>query len=484
MNKDDIFTLLNIPDDNTLRIDKITVDEELSTRYVHISRPAVPTFCPDCGYIMHSRGIKPRTVNHPIYQDCYRLVLKVSQRRWKCTGCDNSFNEEFPFLERYKRNSNITPLLILDAMKDLNRSAVSIAKQFNVSDTEVHDLFSQYVDLKRLPLPECISIDEVYFNISDDELYSFVIMDFKTGEIVDIVHNRLSVTLENYFKRIPKDERDKVKYVISDAYSPYKVLIKRYFRNSEHVLDSFHVVKLINSKINSYINEILRRHRKKQKKLLEERNMLTNRDYETIKDSEEIILLRDYRWVLLKDVDNISYSYKLHYHKKLGMYLDTYQIEKMFFELDDKFKRIRDLKEMYIQFNSESFDNDDSVFIAKKLDEIIEVYRKCGIDMFVEFAETLDEFRANIVASFKTVKRIIMGKRKDHYEIISRLSNGPMEGFNRKPKDYKRNSRGFSNFDYTRNRVLWATRSNPPILAVPKKLKEIHIYHKKKKNKD
>ena len=35
--------------------------------------------------------------------------------------------------------------------------------------------------------------------------------------------------------------------------------------------------------------------------------MLTNRNYETIKDSEEIILLRDYRWVLLKDVENINY---------------------------------------------------------------------------------------------------------------------------------------------------------------------------------
>ena len=51
-----------------------------------------------------------------------------------------------------------------------------------------------------------------------------------------------------------------------------------------------------------------------------------------------------------------------------------------------------------------------------------------------------------------------------------------MESFNRKPKDFKRNCRGFSNFDYTRNRILWATRINPPILAVPKSLKEIHSY--------
>ena len=33
-----------------------------------------------------------------------------------------------------------------------------------------------------------------------------------------------------------------------------------------------------------------------------------------------------------------------------------------------------------------------------------------------------------------------------------------MESFNRKPKDHKRLSKGFSNFDYVRQRILWSTR--------------------------
>ena len=134
MNKHDIFAFLNIPNDFSINIDDIIDDPDSFTRYVYLSRPAVPTFCPECGCIMHSKGIKVRTVNHPIYQDNTRLILKVSQRRWKCTGCSLSYNEEYPFLERYKRNSNLTPLLVLEAMKDLNRTAVSIAEQFNVND--------------------------------------------------------------------------------------------------------------------------------------------------------------------------------------------------------------------------------------------------------------------------------------------------------------------------------------------------------------
>jgi len=478
MNKNQLFVLLNIPDDGTYSIDSI--EEINGVKYAHISRSPSPTFCPDCGSIMHSKGIKIRTVNHPIYQDSTKLILKVHQRRWKCTSCFLEVNESYPFLQKFKHYSSLTPLLILNAMKDLNRTAVSIAQQFNISDSEVHDLFSQYVDLNRLPLPEYMSIDEVYMDISDKELYAFVIMDFTTGQIVDIVHNRWSVTLENYFSHIPKEERLNVKGIISDAYGPYQDLCERYFPNAIQILDSFHVVKFINSKISIFINELLKKYRDKQRKLLEEKNLLTNREYETIKDSQEIILLRDYRWVLLKDIDNINYSYKRYYHKKLGMYLDTYQVEKMFFDIDERLKKIRDLKELYITFNSSRFESIDD--IKKSLDSIIKTFMASEFEMFRDFADFLIKFKDSIIASFTTV--VCQRKtKKDQDEYYSRLSNGPMEGFNRKPKDYKRNSRGFSNFDYTRNRILWATRNNPPILAVPKRLNEIHIYHKKKHKK-
>ena len=64
-----------------------------------------------------------------------------------------------------------------------------------------------------------------------------------------------------------------------------------------------------------------------------------------------------------------------------------------------------------------------------------------------------------------------------------------MESFNRKPKDLKRDSRGFSDFNYTRNRILWATRKNPSTKGVPKSMdqilskKERNVDHTKEKSK-
>ena len=53
-----------------------------------------------------------------------------------------------------------------------------------------------------------------------------------------------------------------------------------------------------------------------------------------------------------------------------------------------------------------------------------------------------------------------------------------MEGYNRTPKDFKRNSRGLSNFEYVRSRLIWDNRKNESILAIPKSKKEVYKFKK------
>lgn len=108
--------------------------------------PAEPTFCPVCSFRMYSRGCKTRTINHPILQDGYQLTFKLRQRRWRCTNpeCRYETNEHFKFVDRYRRNSNASDLLIVDAFKDLSLSAVEIGRRFNTSDTHVLNIFDRY----------------------------------------------------------------------------------------------------------------------------------------------------------------------------------------------------------------------------------------------------------------------------------------------------------------------------------------------------
>lgn len=53
------------------------------------------------------------------------------------------------------------------------------------------------VDMPALPLSEVISVDEVFLDINSTSRYALVIMDFISGEIIDILHNRWENTAEN-----------------------------------------------------------------------------------------------------------------------------------------------------------------------------------------------------------------------------------------------------------------------------------------------
>ena len=263
------LALLNLTDDGTYTVTKIEIIG--SDKFVYIEKNLKPTLCPMCQSRMHSKGIYVRKVNHPISQDSMNTYLIVRQRRWVCKECGLTENDSFPFLDKYSHSSNITPYLILNAFKTLTKSTAEIAAQFNISDSAARLIFKRYVDLPRLPLPEYISVDEVYLDISNTEKYAFVIMDFSTGEIIDIVHNRWHSTLENYFLSIPLKERLNVKGVISDAYKTYLTMPEEYFPNAVTILDSFHVVKVIISRMNTYIYKVMKRYKKRDEQRLKEK---------------------------------------------------------------------------------------------------------------------------------------------------------------------------------------------------------------------
>lgn len=110
----------------------------------------------------------------------------------------------------------MVPCMILNEMKNMNITTSDVAARYHVSDTTVHYIFLQYLDIQRLPLPEVLSIDEVHLDIDYRHKYALVMMDFTTYDIIDILPNRWEETTNPYFLSIPEEERAKVKYLICD----------------------------------------------------------------------------------------------------------------------------------------------------------------------------------------------------------------------------------------------------------------------------
>ena len=65
-----ITELLDL-EDNDIIISNIETQD--TAKILAVETRHIPHRCPICDYKMHSRGIKIRTINHPIMQDGYEL---------------------------------------------------------------------------------------------------------------------------------------------------------------------------------------------------------------------------------------------------------------------------------------------------------------------------------------------------------------------------------------------------------------------------
>lgn len=456
------FINLKDADIEIKRIDTIGM-----TKVITLEKRLFPHYCPLCGFKMHSRGIYQRTVNHPILQDGFALKLKINQRTWRCINdnCRFTLTDEFSFVEKYRQNTNITDLLIVEAFRDCNLTASQIADKYNVSDTYAIYTFERYVNMKRRGFTEAICVDEVHVGISRVCNYALVIQDFATGEPIDMIINRRKEVTEPYFLGIPKKERDRVKYLVSDMYRPYTDYVNSYFHNAVSVVDSFHVVKLINNYLLIHLRKLQGRYRDRDQKRHEELEQeLGRRVAFTV--SREYYLLKNFKWLILKNRSDIPYSAKSHLDRKYNCYMSIYDYEHELHKIDSNILEMRDLKEKYITFNNKYSGNHKEA--RQGLKDIIEIYRNSKFKIFNDISYTLEQFQEQIVNSFIMIERIGEGGT-----YLSRLSNGPMESLNRIPKDMKRNARGYRNFYHLRNRFLFSQRRNAAMLAVPRTMEEV-----------
>ena len=449
---------------------------EGTVKYVTLTKNSENKVCPLCGSKLYSKGKFQRHPNNQVLQDGYTLDLTLIGRRWKCSNpdCDYTCSDQFAFVQKRKRTTNIIIYNILFEFKDINLSCKQIAKKYHVSDTYTHQLFMKYIDLPRKELTPYICIDEVYLNLGNECKYALVIMDFITGEILDIIESRRKSTTHAYFMSIPLNERKKVLYLCCDMYDPYINYTSTYFPNAKAVTDSFHVLQWLINLINQYINKVKKRYQDKDKELLNDKNYKTNRDNKSIKESKEVYILKKAKWVLLSNPKNWVY-HSSHYVDKLGKIMDTYSWEDEFLKLDDNFRTIRNLKDLYEDFN-ESFINDlDGA--ANRLDELIKIYENSDIYIFRRFAELLIEYHDSIINSFVYINDT---NNKNKKEMLRRLSNGPLESFNNIPSALRAQSHGVTNFRYTRNRILWHLRENAAIKGVPYSDDEVHTVGRKR----
>ncbi|WP_369682632.1 transposase [Fenollaria timonensis] len=105
---------------------------------------------------------------------------------------------------------------------DIIQPLKSISRRYSVSTSTATRVLS-YLSVERKSLPKALLIDEFKVD-SGSYKYHCSLLDGVTHEIIDIVRSRQEIILLEYFKNIPKKERDNVKIFVSDMSKTFKML--------------------------------------------------------------------------------------------------------------------------------------------------------------------------------------------------------------------------------------------------------------------
>lgn len=206
--------------------------------------------CPHCG------EDKKEKIIHWGYTTClilmndvseYQTYLRLKKRHFFCHSCNRTFVAKTSLVEKCCSISAKVKLSIADRLKSVT-SMSEIARQKKVSVSSVYRVLKRFYEPKkinRLILPEVLCFDEFSSVKHVVASISFIMMDGKTKQLIDVVENRQLPFLERYFSRFSLAVRERVKYIVCDMYAPYFSLVKKLFPKTQIILDRFHIVQHI-----------------------------------------------------------------------------------------------------------------------------------------------------------------------------------------------------------------------------------------------
>lgn len=378
--------------------------------------------CPFCGSI--NAIVKEKVVTRA---NCSKVIrthkpvfINTQKRRYKCKDCGKSFTQKDNLNEKKKRTTND---LRWDIMQHLQAPVTfsHVAKNFNLSEKTVLNIFDEMVFLDKIDLPETLAIDEKKFN-SDYGKYLCVLSDAMTGKIYDLLPSRRLDYLADYFRKIPASEREKIKYVTTDMNTTYRRIIKAFCPKAYHIIDHFHVTKLFTDAITKIRCFELKKYEDNKKSKI----------YKFLKKDWKIFLLNPFTKLGQSLLQRTFYD-------ENGFMTDYEEQLKWAFSICPNLLSIYSIYLDYLQYVDYGKKIEE---IEKTLEFLINKLTKTNIAILIKVGKTLEEFKEELIITFSELNE-------------SHLSNARAESANNNIGTIIKNAYGFRNFERLRKRVLW-----------------------------
>jgi transposase len=210
-------------------------------------------------------------------------MLIVWVRRIRCHECKAFAQEPLPFCPGpYARYTNPLARYVIGLRSEMSIKAVARFTGLHwetVKNIEKDHLKRKYRRI-RLKDTTVLGIDEVYLGRTMG--FITVVRDLESGAVLHIGKGKGYEALAKFRKRIRKQSQ-RIKAVCIDMAGAYSAWVKEVLPEADIVYDHFHVIKMMNKRLDE-----LRRRTMKQL------------------DAEQKKQLKNKRWLLLKNIESLS----------------------------------------------------------------------------------------------------------------------------------------------------------------------------------
>lgn len=179
-----------------------------------------------------------------------KTFLHFLARRFQCEHCGHPFAEELPFVDSHRRQSTAFERNVYESCVAGTCKAVGVRE--GLSYSTVREIFNRWAALK-----EKCSVAEVTRVLGIDEIslkkrhrqFVLVISDIGRKCILAVLADREKRTLEQWIDTLSSRERQAIRFVSIDMWAPYHQAARNKLPHARVVVDRFHVMKQLNSRL-------------------------------------------------------------------------------------------------------------------------------------------------------------------------------------------------------------------------------------------
>lgn len=219
-----------------------------NTIILHIQTKDREKVCPRCGKRhLVKNGYRFRDfVGLPIGGK--KVIIRMKVQRYKCRHCDYDQQERIPFATGSRSYTHRFAKYVVDLLRGMTLQDVS--NHLGVSWDTVKEIHSTYLERHYSPPSlegvENIGIDE--FAVRKGHVYKTIVVDLDSGRVLYVGDGKGADALAKFWRKV-KRKGIKIKHVATDLSAAFIASVMENCPEAVHVFDHFHVVKLMNEKL-------------------------------------------------------------------------------------------------------------------------------------------------------------------------------------------------------------------------------------------